>query len=128
MNKITQIVKSFAPAIRGVKQLSTERNFQVHILALLFSILAMVLLKLDSLQTVVIFLLVSNVMSAEAFNSALEDISDQQKRLGLPYENAGNARDLAAGGVLITAFFAVIVGLMIIWPNLIEAITPLLNN
>ncbi len=57
-------------------------------------------------------------MSAEALNTAIEKMSDFQT-------DEWNARirdikDVAAGGVLIIAFFSMIIGVLILGPKLIQ--------
>ncbi len=58
------------------------------------------------------------VLAAEAFNSAIEALSD---RVSPGYDEAvRRTKDLAAGGVLLTAVAAFVVGLIVFVPKLID--------
>jgi diacylglycerol kinase len=53
---------------------------------------------------------------AEALNTALEFLADEvslEKR-----ERIGKAKDVAAGGVLITAMISVLVAVLVFWQHL----------
>ena len=76
--------------------------------------------KITNMEWVVVILTIGIVLAAEAFNAAIEQIAnfiqpDQDKRIE-------HIKDLAAGGVLITAFSAFIVGLIIFLPKFINLI------
>lgn len=57
------------------------------------------------------------VWTAEALNTGIELLADEiseERR-----ERLGRAKDVAAGGVLIAAIIAAIIGILIFWPHLI---------
>ncbi|GAB4162218.1 MAG: diacylglycerol kinase family protein [Candidatus Dojkabacteria bacterium] len=113
-----KILKSFNAALKGVTLASRQRNFRIQIIATICAVVTALLLNFTFAEFLLILLLINNVLSAEGFNSAIEDLSDRQKELGLPYDKAGTSRDLAAGAVLINAITAFIIGLAILLPRL----------
>ena len=64
--------------------------------------------------------MISVVMSAELFNTALEATLDRVSREEHPLAKVG--KDVAAGAVLICAIGAVIVGLLILGPKLLAVL------
>ena len=104
----------FVHAFRGIFLLiKTERNFQVHCLALVVVIVAGIYVKLSLGDFVSIFLVSALVFATEALNTAVEklcdEVSEERK------ESIRNIKDIAAGAVLISAIFAVVVAVMIFW-------------
>lgn len=96
--------------------LRTERNARVHAVFTLAVIAICAWLRLPPRDWAVIVLTIALVWAAEAFNTALEALTD----LVHPeqHELAKIAKDVSAAGVLITAGASVIVGLLVIGPPL----------
>jgi diacylglycerol kinase len=90
----------------------TQRNMVIHALVGILVIAAALLLRVT--LTGILFLLtaVFSVLVAEAFNTAIEKTIDlytsERKKL------ARIAKDVAAGAVLLTSLFAVVVGILIL--------------
>ncbi len=90
----------------------TQRNMVIHALVGILVVTAALLLRVT--LTGILFLLtaVFSVLVAEAFNTAIEKTIDlytsERKKL------ARTAKDVAAGAVLLTSLFAVIVGILIL--------------
>ena len=75
-------------------------------------------LGLSALEWVAVAMCIGAVLAAEAFNSAIEAFSD---RVSPGYDEAvRRTKDLAAGGVLLTAVAAFVVGLIVFVPKLID--------
>lgn len=109
--------RSFRAAFGGIfYNCKTQRHFRFHIVAAIIVIIAAALLKVERWEWVILLLTVGSVMTAEAFNTAIEIAVD----LAEPNFNplAGLAKDVAAGAVLITAIIAVIIGVFIFGPYL----------
>jgi diacylglycerol kinase (ATP) len=68
-------------------------------------------------EWIVIILCFAIVMTAEAFNSAIEKLVDFVSP-GI-HPQAGKIKDIAAGAVLITAIIAAIIGCIIFIPKII---------
>ena len=116
-NEIKRLIKSFGHALKGLKLLfSSQRNATIHLLLMFCAIVMGFLLQISKSEWIMIILCSALVIAAEAFNTALEKMADAVH----PDKNdeIGNAKDLAAGSVLITAIAALIVGIIIFLPKL----------
>lgn len=90
--------------------MGSERNFRIHLTAAVGVLLLSVFYDFSAVQWAVIFLLFALVISAELMNTAVERVVD----LLSPgyHKQAGLAKDMAAGAVLVTAAAAAIIGLL----------------
>jgi len=62
----------------------------------------------------IVTLLFGMVMSAELLNTAVEKTCDiLRDKYRLPYDGSRDVRDIAAGGVLMQAIVAVLIGILI---------------
>ena len=119
--KKAKIIHSFKYAIDGcIYSFKKERNMKVHILIMLIVILMGIILKITWTEWIICIMLFAIVISGELFNTAIEIIVDMVR----PYkdENAKNAKDIAAGGVLVLAIGSIITGLIIFVPKIIDFI------
>lgn len=107
--------KGFVYAAKGIALcVHEERNFRFHLCAAaLVFFLAGRYYAFDALRWAVLFVTVFGVLALEAVNSAIE------RAVGLPDERhdalAGQAKDLAAGAVLLFCVGAVCVGAALLW-------------
>lgn len=104
--------KAFVYAWQGiVHTVKTQRNFRFHIAAAVYVTAFSLFYELTRVEYVLLMLTFSTVISAELINTAVEAAVD----LCSPEKNklAKIAKDAAAGAVLVTAFFAVIVGVLL---------------
>lgn len=108
------ILSSFGFAAKGIKYaMTTERNMKVHVVAALLVILAATVLGVGMMQWLFLLLAIALVLTAEMFNTALEAVVDLVSLDIHPLAKV--AKDTAAGAVLITAAFAVIVGIVVFY-------------
>jgi diacylglycerol kinase len=113
---ILKRLQSFSYAFNGLKILiREEHNARVHLLAALAVIVAGFFFQISSNEWLAIVLSIGLVISAEAMNSAIENVADFIS----PERNNDIKRikDLAAAAVLICALTAVVVGLMVFLPK-----------
>ncbi len=108
---------NFRYAFRGVGILfRDERNAWIHLTAALIVTLLGAFLGLSRTEWMIVVMVIAVVIAAEAFNSALERLCD---RVSAEYHPLiGQAKDLAAGAVLITAIGAALVGLILFVPKI----------
>lgn len=108
-------------AIHGVLHvLRHERNARMHLLFALAALLLGVLLGVSDTELAAVFFAVILVFLAEIFNTAIErtlDLIDQQENAHIKI-----IKDMAAGGVLIAATAAVVIGFAIFAPYILTAI------
>ncbi len=111
-------IKSTNHAWRGVGiLLRTTHNLWVHIFFTLAAIFLGFLLCISTTEWLFIILAVAMVMASEALNTAIEIDIDLTSPDYHPY--ARDTKDVAAGAVLLSIFFAVIIGLIIFLPKII---------
>lgn len=95
-----------------------EHNAWIHSVAAVVAVMLGLWLGLSALEWVVVAMCIGAVLAAEAFNSAIEVLSD---RVSPDYDEAvRRTKDLAAGGVLLTAVAAFVTGLIVFVPKLID--------
>ena len=98
--------------------LKTQPNARIH-LAITCAVIIMGLwLGLGMTEWAILWLAIGLVFASELFNSALEAAVDITTPEFHPLAKA--AKDMGAGAVLVSACTAVIVGLLILGPPLIE--------
>ena len=119
MIDIGKFFRSFRFAARGIVDLFRfENNAKIHLLAAAVAIGAGSWLGLSVMEWAMIATQMGLVMATEAFNTALEKMADRVTTERDPLIKA--AKDLASGAVLIVAFTALVVGLLIFVPKLLK--------
>ncbi|MDX1614825.1 MAG: diacylglycerol kinase family protein [Candidatus Promineifilaceae bacterium] len=114
--------QSFIYAFSGLAQiLKAEPNAWIHLAAAGLVVAVAIWLQLPRRDWAVLVLTIFMVWMAEATNTALEAIVD----LASPefHHLARRAKDVAAGAVLLSAIGAIIVGLLLLGPPLLEKLT-----
>ena len=115
----TERLKSFRYAFNGITDLIRYgHNFRIHIVILLAVIPAGIILRISITEWMAIVFVSALVLVSEGFNTSLEHLSDAISTES--NEKLKRAKDVAAAAVLISALAAVITGLMIFVPELIE--------
>jgi diacylglycerol kinase (ATP) len=109
---------SFGHAFRGVARLfATQHNAWIHALATGCVLGLAVFLGLGRSEWVALLIAVAMVWVAEAFNTAIELLCDRVSPEHDPL--IGQAKDVAAGGVLIAAAIAAVIGFLVLGPPLL---------
>ncbi len=111
-------IRSFAFALHGLTYLfRTQPNAVIHFISMILVIVMGIFFNLNSIEWILVIFAIGLVISAEAFNTALEELVD----LVSPeyHEKAGRVKDLAAGGVLVAAISAAIIGGIIFIPKIL---------
>lgn len=112
-----RLIKSFGYAFKGLAYaFGTQPNFRIHLFLTLVAAALGFFLRITVNEWIWILLCITLVLSAELLNTALETLTD----LVSPgyNEKAGHIKDIAAAAVIITAIFALIVGLIIFLPKI----------
>jgi diacylglycerol kinase (ATP) len=113
--------KSFVHAGRGLWLfIKTTPNAWIHLLAFFVVLTAGFYFSITRVEWTVLVLTSALVLSAEAFNSALEIDMDLTSPTYHPY--ARDTKDIAAGAVLITALAAGVIGVLIFAPYIMKAV------
>ena len=115
--EFTGRVRSFPHAIRGILQMiRCQHNAWVHATATVVVIAASFFFQLSGAEWCWIILAVAIVWTAEALNTAFEFLADVASPEFHP--TVRDAKDVAAGAVLVTAIASAIIGAVIFWPHL----------
>lgn len=102
---------SFRYAFAGLGRLVKERNFLIHLIISIFTVVAGMICRLSLTEWCVIILCFGMVLAAEGLNTAIEILADrvcQEKD-----ESIGRVKDVAAAAVLLAAVSAAGAGLLI---------------
>lgn len=124
--KLLKTTLSFKYAIEGiVYAFKTQKNFRIHSGVAILVIFLSFLLQCSFQEITAIVLSIGLVISFELINTAIEASIDLITPENKPL--AKIAKDLAAAAVLVTAFTAVVIGLLTLGPKLSQLILPLLS-
>ena len=111
--KNRSIFQSMGHAWHGLREVfKTERNFRYHLLITIPTIAVGFILDLNLMEWIVILGCIAAVLGAEILNSAIERLADLAAN-GKYHPLIKQAKDIAASGVLITAAFSAVIGLLI---------------
>jgi diacylglycerol kinase (ATP) len=116
--QLARLPRRLAAALRGVYRLPrTCANARIHLLATVVVVGLGLWLEITRAEWLWITLAIAGVWTAEGVNSAIETLADRVSRDhdALIKE----AKDLAAGAVLIAALAAAAIGLIIFVPRLL---------
>lgn len=111
-------LKSFSYAFKGIKDLFVSQpNARIHLVLTIVVIAGGFFFQVSRAEWAILVVCISVVLMAEAFNTALEYLTD----LVSPdyHELAGKTKDVAAAGVLLVAIGAAICGFIIFWPKIL---------
>jgi undecaprenol kinase len=114
-----KFIKSLLYAFAGIKlAFAEQRNIQIHFTILLLVIATGLVLGITLNEWLAVMLAASIVVSVEMINTAIEKTVD----LASPniHPLAKQAKDIAAGAVLIAVFFAVIIGMLVFGKYLLQ--------
>lgn len=118
MFSFTRLRKSFVYAKSGIKaSLKREQNLNIHMLFLVLVIICSIVLKISHFEFLIIILVSGLVISLELVNTAIENAVDINAKIS---KEAKLAKDAGSGAVLIAAITAIIVGLIIFVPKIID--------
>ncbi len=122
VTKNRHLLQAMGHAFDGiVAMLRDERNMRFHVLAAVLAVMVGWWLKISTADWLWILLVIFLVLAAEFLNTVTEAITDLL--VGHHYDiNVKKAKDVAAGGVLLAALFAVAVGAIIFVPRLLALI------
>ncbi len=112
-NSIKKNVRSYGFALKGIRLLFAENNVKIQLVAAAIAIALGFKYNITANHWLIIAICIGMVLTAEAFNTALEKLCDHlhpQQHVGI-----GKVKDLAAGAVLIIAVTAAATGCLIFW-------------
>ncbi len=120
-NKNDSLKASFRHAFDGLGYaFKTQRNMKIHFAVTIAVVTCSVVFGLPWIQKAILAAMCGAVIMAELFNTAIENAVD----ICAPEFNmyAKQAKDAAAGAVLVISIAAAIVGIIIFFPCLLRLI------
>lgn len=118
---IKRFLKSFKDAYEGVRYaFNNEQNFRLQLIVGLLALALAVFLPLKDSERLLVVIMVFMVLVIELLNTAIERFIDLLKpRL---HYYAKTVKDIMAGAVFLTSICALIVGLIVFIPYLVNLI------
>lgn len=114
-------ITSFGHAFRGLFYVvRTQRNAWIHAAVTIVVIILSAWLLLPARDWAVLALTIALVWMAEVLNTSIEAVVDLASPIHHPLAKVG--KDVGAAAVLLAAFVAILVGLLILGPPLWERI------
>lgn len=115
---IKRLRKSFGYAFKGIDDvIEHEPNMKIHVVVALLVVIMAFILKVSTIEWIILVLLIGAVLAAETINTTIENLVDMYTK---EYdEKAKIVKDTAAGTVLILAITSAIIGLIIFIPKII---------
>jgi diacylglycerol kinase (ATP) len=116
---LKRLILSFGYAFNGIRRMVVqEQNAKIHLLVMLIVVVAGFCFRLVASEWIAIVIVMGGVFAAEAFNTSIEALSNT---LSPDYnKKIKQVKDFAAGAVLVFTLTAVIVGLIIFLPKIIN--------
>lgn len=116
--KNKKLINSFKYAFKGIASaLLSERNMKIHVTIMALVIIFGIIFNISVVEWFVCIICFAIVISAEIFNTALEQMVD----IAMPQKDprAKFVKDVAAGGVLVMAIASAVIGLIIFVPKVL---------
>ncbi|WP_070120633.1 diacylglycerol kinase family protein [Bacillus marinisedimentorum] len=116
--KARRLAMSFVNAKNGiVDAIRNEPNLQIHTAAAAAAVIMGFLFSITTLEWIILLLVIGGVLSLELMNTAVERTVDLVTDEWLPL--AKQAKDAAAGAVLIFSIIALMAGILIFGPKVL---------
>ncbi|MCI7677553.1 diacylglycerol kinase family protein [Streptococcus orisratti] len=120
--KNRDLVASMEFAITGViTAFKEERNMRKHAISAILVTVAGAIFQITAIEWLFLLLAIFLVITFEIINSAIENVVDLASNYHFSML-AKNAKDMAAGAVLVISGYAVVTGLIIFVPKIIAMI------
>ncbi|MBI1837481.1 MAG: diacylglycerol kinase family protein [Flavobacteriia bacterium] len=105
-------IKSFKYALKGIQTMfQTEHNSWIHLFTAILVSIAGIFFEINFSEWCFLILAIGFVFMTEIINTAIEKLTDLVSPNYHPL--AQKVKDLAAGGVLIASFTALLIGVFI---------------
>lgn len=119
-NYLKQRAQSFRHAFRGIRTLFAETpNALIHLAMAVFAVFLGFLLHISRTEWLAVVVVVGLVLAMEAVNTAVEILADFACKKQI-YPAIKKVKDMCAAGVLLAAMAALIVGIIVFLPKIIQ--------
>ena len=118
IEKNKHFISSLEFAFQGIKTVfAEERNMRTHVLMGFLAIILGVIVKLNRIEWLWLLLVIFLVWLVEIINTIFENVVDMVTDFHF-HPIGKKIKDMAAGAVLLTASFALIVGIILFLPKI----------
>jgi diacylglycerol kinase len=118
MNKHANFLSSIGSGAKGTKHGVQGRNFRIMLVAAVATLSLAYYLPLVTTERYLIIILVAVVLSAELFNSAIEELADVMIQENHP--GIARVKEMSAAAVLLLSLAAAIIGAYIFIPYITQ--------
>lgn len=119
MKYIKKRINSFRCAFQGISSLFKETpNFLIQLAGAIVVLLMGLFFRISNVEWLILVLLIGCILSLEAINSALENLSDYACKKEI-HPTIKKVKDISAAAVLIMAMAALVVGVAIFLPRIV---------
>jgi undecaprenol kinase len=119
--KIT-LLRSFYYAMIGIASaIKSERNLKIHLTLSLLVIFLGFAFSITRIEWLIVILVLGGMLCSELINTAIERVVDLATEDYHPL--AKQAKDIAAGAVLLYAITSVVVGIVIFGPRILTILS-----
>ena len=117
--KVSQLISSFSFAAEGiVTALRTERNMRFHFVSSIIVLIASFYFSISAMEWIFILFAIGGMFALELVNTAIELVVDLVTSDYQPL--AKEAKDMAAGAVMVYAAISAIIGTVIFLPYILK--------
>lgn len=114
-----KMLSSLSDSINGLNNVFiNEDNFKREIILAIISLIMAYILKVSTIEFIIIILVITLVLILEMINTAIETVVDLCTKEYHPL--AKRAKDISAGAVLIVCIASLIIGIIIFVPKIIN--------
>ena len=118
-DKSFPLMSSFSFAFSGILlALRKERNMRIHFISSIIVLLISIYFSITKIEWIFILFTIGGMFALELLNTAIERVVDLVTAEYHPL--AKQAKDLAAGAVLIYAALSVVIGIVIFLPYVLN--------
>ena len=112
---LLKLIRSFGYAFNGIMLSLKEQNMRIHLISACIVSLVGLFTGLTPVEWTILIITMALVIGAEMINTAIESVVN----LASPeiHPLAKQAKDIAAGAVLVFALASVIIGLLVFLPK-----------
>jgi diacylglycerol kinase len=118
---MTKFIQSIGLSWSGIiLALRTEPHMRFHLTSGIIVTTVALILGLNRFEWIALIIAMAIVIAAELLNTAIENVVDLVSPERHPLAKA--AKDTAAGGVLVAAIAAAVIGILVLGPHLVDII------
>ncbi len=112
-----KFLRSLRHAIRGIiYAFRHEHNFQIEVIFAILILILTLVFRISPMEQSFLVIIICIVLSLELLNTAVERLVDMTKPRVHPYAKV--VKDIMAGAVLVSSFFALLIGFIIFFPRI----------